>query len=458
VTASAPGSRPVALWLLTGVLLIAAMVTIGGVTRLTGSGLSITEWNVIMGALPRAPRQTGRAVPEVPGDPSVPGRQPHFALEDFKSIFWWEYITAWSAGHSAWCSSFPFVVFLVRGWLDRPLRRKVLLILALGLFQGVLGWFMVASGLSERTSVSHYRLAAHLLTALVTLGRDALGGPRPPPHDHTPRPAPTALRAQVRVFTALVALQTLYGALVAGLKAGFAYNTFPLMGGRWVPDGAWQLVPRWLNLVENPATVQFVHRTLAWTLAVFGIWLWHTLRVHGVRRRGNLLLVALALQFSLGILTILRLPSQPVLWGASHQAGAVALPDRHRPRPARRLPGPALTHSPLRTAMLVVTTNALEGHRITRHLGIVTGEAILGANLFKDLFAGIRDIVGGRSGAYEQELRKARDLALSEMCDEASALGANAVVAVDVDYETIQVGAGGGMLMVTAAGTAVVTD
>jgi len=108
--------------------------------------------------------------------------------------------------------------------------------------------------------------------------------------------------------------------------------------------------------------------------------------------------------------------------------------------------------------MLVVTTNALEGHRITRHLGIVTGEAILGANLFKDLFAGIRDIVGGRSGAYEQELRKARDLALSEMCDEASALGANAVVAVDVDYETIQVGAGGGMLMVTAAGTAVVID
>lgn len=108
--------------------------------------------------------------------------------------------------------------------------------------------------------------------------------------------------------------------------------------------------------------------------------------------------------------------------------------------------------------MLVVTTNSIEGRRVRQHLGIVTGEAILGANLFKGLFAGIRDIVGGRSAAYEQELRKARDLAIGEMCAEAERLGANAVIAVDVDYETLQVGAGGGMLMVTAAGTAVVID
>jgi len=326
VTASTPGSRAVALWLLTGVLLIAAMVTIGGITRLTGSGLSITEWNVIMGALPpRTEADWAELFRKYQAIPQFQVVNPHFALEDFKSIFWWEYLHRLVGRGLGLVFLVPFVVFLARGWLDRPLRRKVLLILALGLFQGVLGWFMVASGLSDRTSVSHYRLAAHLLTALVTLAVTLWVALDLLPHDHTPRPAPTALRAQVRVFTALVALQTLYGALVAGLKAGFAYNTFPLMGGRWMPDGAWQLVPRWVNLVENPATVQFVHRALAWTLAVFGIWLWHTLRVHGVRRRGNLLLVALALQFSLGILTILRLPSQPVLWGASHQAGAVAL-------------------------------------------------------------------------------------------------------------------------------------
>jgi uncharacterized protein YbjQ (UPF0145 family) len=106
-------------------------------------------------------------------------------------------------------------------------------------------------------------------------------------------------------------------------------------------------------------------------------------------------------------------------------------------------------------SMLVTTTNTIDGRPIVSYLGIVTGEAILGANIFKDLFAGVRDIVGGRSGAYEKELRKARDLAIDEMQDSARQLGANAVVGVDIDYETVQVGAGGGMLMVTAAGTAV---
>jgi uncharacterized protein YbjQ (UPF0145 family) len=106
--------------------------------------------------------------------------------------------------------------------------------------------------------------------------------------------------------------------------------------------------------------------------------------------------------------------------------------------------------------MLIVTTDSIEGRKITKHLGLVSGEAILGANIFRDFFAGIRDIVGGRSAAYEQELRKAKDIALQEMSQQASALGANAVVAVDLDYETISVGNGGGMLMVSASGTAVV--
>jgi uncharacterized protein YbjQ (UPF0145 family) len=108
--------------------------------------------------------------------------------------------------------------------------------------------------------------------------------------------------------------------------------------------------------------------------------------------------------------------------------------------------------------MLIVTTDGIEGKRITRHLGLVSGEAILGANIFRDFFAGIRDIVGGRSAAYEQELRKAKDIAIAEMEAQAAALGANAVVGVDLDYETIQVGGGGGMLMVSASGTAVHTQ
>lgn len=319
-------SRAVALWLLAGCLLIAAMVTIGGVTRLTGSGLSITEWNVIMGALPpRTEMDWAELFRKYQAIPQYQLVNPHFTLEDFKSIFWWEYVHRLVGRGIGLVFLVPFVIFLAKGWLDRPLLRKVLLIFGLGALQGALGWFMVASGLSERTSVSHYRLAAHLLTALLTLAVTlwvALDLLQP---DRPARPVPPAIRSQARLFTFLLAVQIGYGALVAGLKAGFAYNTFPLMGGRVIPAGAWQLTPGWSNLLENPATVQFVHRALAWTLALLGAWLWHTLRVHGVRRQANLLLGALALQFSLGILTILRLPQQPVVWGASHQAGAVAL-------------------------------------------------------------------------------------------------------------------------------------
>jgi cytochrome c oxidase assembly protein subunit 15 len=319
-------SRAVALWLLAGCLLIAAMVTIGGVTRLTGSGLSITEWNVIMGALPpRTEADWGELFRKYQAIPQYQLVNPHFTLEDFKSIFWWEYVHRLVGRGIGLVFLVPFVIFLAKGWLDRPLLRKVLLIFGLGALQGALGWFMVASGLSERTSVSHYRLAAHLVTALLTLAVTlwvALDLLQP---DRPARPVPPAIRSQVRLFTFLLTVQIGYGALVAGLKAGFAYNTFPLMGGRVIPAGAWQLTPGWSNLLENPATVQFVHRTLAWTLAVLGVWLWHTLRVHGVRRQANLLLGALGVQLGLGILTILHLPRQPVVWGASHQAGAVAL-------------------------------------------------------------------------------------------------------------------------------------
>jgi cytochrome c oxidase assembly protein subunit 15 len=321
-----PGSRPIALWLLTGCLLIAATVTIGGITRLTGSGLSITEWNVIMGALPpRGEAEWAELFRKYQAIPQFQTVNAHFTLEDFKSIFWWEYIHRLVGRGIGIVFLVPFVIFVARGWLRGPLLRKVLLILGLGLFQGVLGWFMVASGLSERTSVSHYRLAAHLLTALVTLAVTLWVALDLLPHGHGARPVPTVLRTQLRLFGALLGVQIGYGALVAGLKAGFAYNTFPLMGGRWVPDGVWQLSPRWVNLFENPATVQFVHRALAWLLAVFGVWLWHTLRVHGLRRRANLLLAAVATQFLLGVLTIIQLPVRPVLWGAAHQAGAVAL-------------------------------------------------------------------------------------------------------------------------------------
>ena len=314
-----------AIWLLAGCLLIAAMVTVGGVTRLTGSGLSITEWNVLMGALPPLNQADWLELfRKYQASPQFQLVNPHFALADFQRIFWWEYLHRLIARLMGVVFVVPFAWFLIRGSLDRALRNRVALIFALGAFQGFLGWFMVASGLVDRPAVSHYRLAAHLLTALltyavtlwVTLGLVA----------HPQRPSmPDAIRWQARVFAALFLLQLIYGAFVAGLKAGFMYNTFPLMGDRLVPAGLLTLSPAWTNLTENPVTVQFVHRLLGWALAVLGSWLWFTLRVHGMRGPANLLLATLAAQFTLGLLTILNLPGSPVFWGAIHQAGAVAL-------------------------------------------------------------------------------------------------------------------------------------
>lgn len=313
-------------WLLTGCLLIAAMVTIGGVTRLTGSGLSITEWDVIMGSLPPMSETAWAELFEkYQAIPQYQELNRHFTLEDFKGIFWWEYIHRLVGRGLGLVFLVPFGIFLARGWLTPALRNRLLLILGLGGFQGVLGWLMVASGLSERTSVSQYRLAAHLLTALVTFSLTLWTALDLRHAGASPRPVPGMLRTHVRVFAALLWLQIGYGALVAGLKAGFAYNEFPLMGGELVPAGAWRLEPVLRNLGDNPATVQFLHRTLAWALVVVGAWLWYTLRTHGLRRESTWLGATLALQFTLGIVTILRLPLEPVLWGAVHQAGAVLL-------------------------------------------------------------------------------------------------------------------------------------
>lgn len=318
--------RLVGIWLFAGALLIASMVTVGGITRLTGSGLSITEWNVLMGALPPLSQADWvQLFEKYQATPQFQQVNAHFTLEQFKGIFWWEYLHRLLGRTLGLVFLIPFIWFLARGVLERGLRNRVLLIFLLGAFQGALGWFMVASGLSERPAVSQYRLAAHLLTALLTFSL-TLWTALEVRRRHLPAvPVPIAIHRQAWGFAVLLALQVTYGALVAGLKAGFAFNTFPLMGGRLVPDGLSLLRPLLANLGDNPVTVQFIHRTLAWLLAGFGLWLWYTLRVHGIRGAANLLAGTIVVQFSLGILTILHLPANPVLWGSLHQAGAVLL-------------------------------------------------------------------------------------------------------------------------------------
>ena len=309
--------RAVLAWLYAGCLLIALLVTVGGVTRLTGSGLSITEWKVLMGTLPPLNAEAWHELwQKYQATPQYQQVNTHFTLEQFKTIFWWEYIHRLLARLLGLVFLVPFLWFLARGYFDRALRNRAILIFALGAFQGLLGWLMVASGLVDRPSVSHLRLAAHLLTALLTFSvtlwtalevSSRAGGQ-----------AGRAIHRGLVAFAVLLVLQITWGGFVAGLKAGGIFNTFPLMGGSLFP-------PEFGNPLADPATVQFVHRVLGTALFALGLILWQRLRREGMPGIGAELGGAVTLQFVLGVLTILRWPSNPVFWGAVHQLGAVAL-------------------------------------------------------------------------------------------------------------------------------------
>jgi cytochrome c oxidase assembly protein subunit 15 len=320
-------NRAVTRWLYSGCLLIALLVTVGGITRLTGSGLSITEWNLLMGALPPLSDTAWQELwQKYQATPQYQQVNTHFSLDEFKTIFWWEYIHRLLARLLGFVFLIPFAWFWARGYFDRALRNRVLLIFGLGAFQGVLGWLMVASGLVDRPSVSHLRLAAHLMTALLTFSVTLWTALET--EGRTDGPTDRVRRQHWRpltVFATLLVLQLTYGAFVAGLNAGGIYNTFPLMGGSLFPPGGGSLSPWIRNLFENPATVQFIHRVLGTVLLIFGLLLWRSLRRDGLRGAGAELGGAVLLQFVLGVFTILRWPSSPVFWGAVHQAGAVVL-------------------------------------------------------------------------------------------------------------------------------------
>jgi cytochrome c oxidase assembly protein subunit 15 len=325
--ARAQAQRRVAIWLFVCCAMIAVMVVLGGVTRLTHSGLSMVHWKPVTGLLPPLTHAqweaTFRAYQHYPEFQQI---NRHMTLEGFKGIFWLEYI------HRLWgrligvVFLLPFLYFAFRGYLDRWLRPRLAGLFALGALQGALGWYMVKSGLVDRPDVSHLRLAAHLGLAFVIYGYMFYLGLSLT----TGRPSAAvtrSLRGPLLALLALVFVTIIYGAFVAGLDAGFIYNTFPLMGGRLVPAAALALEPPLRNLSENPVTVQLMHRILALTtfLAVIAIW-WRARRLGTAihpRAAFHALLGAAALQVTLGISTLLLVV--PVPLAAAHQAGALAL-------------------------------------------------------------------------------------------------------------------------------------
>lgn len=342
--------KMIVLWLLTGCLLIFLMVVIGGITRLTGSGLSITEWNVIMGTIPPMSQHDWQiAFEKYQNSPQFQKVNFDMGLEEFKSIFLWEYIHRLLGRLIGAVFLIPFLYFLLTKKLDRTLFRKLLLLFALGGLQGFLGWFMVKSGLVNDPHVSHYRLAIHLITAFILFGVSfwiALDLMYPAPGgSHSLSPL---IRKLTKAIMVLVVLQVIYGALVAGLHAGRIYNTFPKMGNEWMAEAVTTSSPFWKNLTENLAGVQFIHRCIAWLIVLLALILWLVVErgkllcwivyvlfsnvwlVEGkhsltsAQRKGvNTLLIILAIQFGLGIITLLY--AAPITLAVLHQAGAFAL-------------------------------------------------------------------------------------------------------------------------------------
>lgn len=325
-------SRAVHLWLIAICGLVTTMVSIGGMTRLTGSGLSITDWAPIMGAIPPLSEEAWQAAfqkyQQIPQYKLVNAGIP---LSEFKFLFFWEWFHRLVGRLIGIVVLLPGIYFWIRGLISKALARRVLLGFFLGGLQGALGWFMVMSGLSERTSVSHFRLAAHLSLALLILSyfvwltRSVIVGTA---RKNAEPESFAFLRPKYGALVALFSLQIIYGAFVAGLKAGHAFNTFPLMAGSWIPSNLFEFSPLWINFLENPAMVQWIHRTLGWAAFFSTLAVWITLARRGVprgplRKTATGLAHMVFLQFTLGVFTLIY--AVPVALGVLHQLGAALI-------------------------------------------------------------------------------------------------------------------------------------
>jgi cytochrome c oxidase assembly protein subunit 15 len=327
-TAAQPVPGVVQWWLISIAALIAIMVLVGGATRLTESGLSIVEWKPVTGTLP--PLSEAQWTQAFEGYKTIPQYRELNAgmtLGEFKTIFWWEWSHRLLGRVIGVAYLLPFLWFLWRGVLGTDLRRRLWLIFGLGALQGVVGWWMVASGLSQRVEVSQYRLATHLMLALIifaaivwTLRRLA---------DRPLHAAPSRLRVTSVALLMLTFVQLYLGALVAGLRAGRVYNTWPDIDGALIPSAERLFfeTPWWRNLFDNTLTVQFEHRMTAYALLALA--LLHAF--DAVRSRAATVVVsgawwlvaAILLQAMLGILTLLN--QVPILLALAHQAVAIVV-------------------------------------------------------------------------------------------------------------------------------------
>ena len=320
----------IAVWLLVCCALLFVMVVVGGVTRLTHSGLSITEWQPIVGTLPPMDEANWNAAfAKYQATPEYRLVNRGMTLEAFQRIFWWEYFHRLLGRAIGVVFLLPLLWFIARRMIPAGLAPRLVGIFLLGALQGAMGWYMVQSGLVDDPRVSQLRLTAHLGLAFVIFGAmfwTALSLLDADARQPSARVAPLARFAKALV--AVVFLMVLSGGLVAGIRAGFAYNTFPLMNGQLVPPEIFMIDPWYRNFWNNMATVQFDHRLIALVLALLLPLFWW--RVNAApeaspraRLGAHLLLAMLLVQIALGIATLLLVVPLPL--AAAHQAGAVLL-------------------------------------------------------------------------------------------------------------------------------------
>ncbi len=327
-------ARAIRLWLYAVAALVLAMVLVGGATRLTESGLSITEWKPVMGTLPPlSARDWHDAFEKYQAIPQYRALKAGMSLDAFKTIYWWEWTHRLLGRLIGAAFLLPFLWFMWRGWVAPALRPRLWFIFGLGALQGAVGWWMVASGLAERTEVSQYRLATHLILACAiyvaliwTARRLSSDNPRPLVGEGR---EVARLRVSAIMLLVLVLAQIYLGALVAGLRAGYAYNTWPLIDAALVPDAAqlFFVTPLWRNFFENLLTVQFDHRMLAYVIFVVAAFhafdVARTVTAGSARAGAFLLFAAITLQMALGIATLLLVVPLPL--ALLHQAMAMLI-------------------------------------------------------------------------------------------------------------------------------------
>lgn len=320
-------NKPILIWLLLGFLLIFLMVVIGGITRLTNSGLSMVDWKLIVGSIPPLNEQQWlETFEKYKQFPEYQQQNFRFTLDEFKSIFFWEYLHRLLGRLIGLVFVIPFVYFLIKKKLSKKLIKQCLVMLGLGALQGGIGWWMVKSGLVKDPDVSHYRLAIHLITAFLTaayifwVGLGLI-------YEEALTQNFNKLKRLLFLLLGLVVLQIIYGAFVSGLNAGFILNTWPKMGESWIDASVTAMSPFVVNFIEGIGGVQFIHRYLAYIVSglVFYVW-WRGSKyeLSSLQKKGLLgMIFIVVFQFFLGVLTLIY--SVPIWLGVLHQVGAFFL-------------------------------------------------------------------------------------------------------------------------------------